>query len=223
VHVITQRRYHRDCLVAHGDTFRRNQSVVASPSQRPGLCVPKLQNPTDLRFTRKWKGASRTRYLSRECLDCGLAHGWCRQGFVWLCGRSFDCAGLQSSEQETGKGEAKARADALFSHDSDIKEFCSHTSGKVAFLNWEGERGNNINTNWHVSCSVWTDDLYWRENQTKQRTAACVHTYHCALKGAGAMVGWLWWLNWDTCSNVQFCITSWALCAVQRAEIAYLL
>jgi hypothetical protein len=28
----------------------------------------------------------------------------------------------------------EAREDALFSHDSDIKEFCSHISGKVAFL-----------------------------------------------------------------------------------------
>jgi len=44
---------------------------------------------------------------------------------------SFGCAELQPSEHDTVK---EARADALFSHDSDIKEFCSRISGKVFFL-----------------------------------------------------------------------------------------
>jgi hypothetical protein len=46
---------------------------------------------------------------------------------VW----TVDCAELRSSEQDAVK---KARADALFSDDSDIKEFSSHISGRVFFL-----------------------------------------------------------------------------------------
>jgi hypothetical protein len=112
----------------------------------------------------------------------------------------------------------EAREDALFSHDIDIKEFCSYISGKVAVFKTEKAREGviliRIGT-YHVVSNLYGQmictDVKIRLNSQLQRVAWCgAYTCcHCALKGACELeVLVRWWLNWDTCSNVQFCITS---------------